>query len=170
MSSGIVAADAENQLQRMLYKLALQNLINRSATGLTRVMTHGGRVGTRLLPLLWASSCDVELTATLQSEQYRRRRALPSSVSGSVSASGSASASGSGSEGELTFSSPPTAEVVSGAEAAVELGTNREATGASVGVAGVARGCVGLSKGESGRGVAPGFTSAGRKQIIHLES
>lgn len=45
-------------------------------------------------PLLWASSCDAELTATLQSEQYSRRRAFSSSVSGS--ASGSTPASGGG--------------------------------------------------------------------------
>lgn len=35
-----------------------------------------------LVPLLWASSCDKELTATLHSEQYSSFLALSSSVSG----------------------------------------------------------------------------------------
>lgn len=35
-----------------------------------------------LVPLLWASSCDRELTATLHSEQYNSFLALSSSVSG----------------------------------------------------------------------------------------
>lgn len=90
----------------------------------------------------------------------------------SVSASGTASGSRSGSEGELSFgglSSPPAAEVVSGAVAAVVLGTIGEATGAGVGIVRVvkdANGCASLSTGDSGRGAAPGAASAERKQMI----
>ena len=132
---------------------------------------------TRLSPLLWASSCDAELTATLHSEQYRRRRAFSSSVSGSVSASGSASGSGSGSDGELRVESPPAAEVVSGAEAGARavamavLGTIGEATGAGVGVVRVdkeAKDRADLSTGESGRGSGsgPGTPSVEREEIM----
>lgn len=89
----------------------------------------------------------------------------------SVSASGSASGSGrSGSDGEFSFecpSSPPAAEVVSGAAAAVLLGTVSEATGAGVGVVGTAkdaRGCAVLSTGESTRGAVPGRPSVGKNK------
>lgn len=132
--------------------------------------TFAANVNTGLLPLLWASSCDAELTATLHSEQYRRRRAFSSSVSASLSASGSASGSWSGSEGELSsggLSSPTAAEGVSGAVAAVALiGTIGEAAGAGVGVVRVikdAKGCAALSTGDSSRGAAPGTPSAERK-------
>lgn len=103
------------------------------------------------LPLLWASSCDAELTATLQSEQYSRRLAFSSSVSGS------ASWSGSGSEGGLTFdpSSPSEAEFVS------ELA----ATFRTVGEHGVASGdgaAEGLTDRLTGGGAAPEGQSVGR--------
>lgn len=122
-------------------------------------------VGTCFLPLLWASSCDAELTATLQSEQYRRRRAFSSSVSGSVSASGSTSGSGSGSAGDWSsagFSSTPAAEVVSWDVAATAFWAAGEEAGASVGAVGVdvnPSGCAGRGTGDSGRGAAPGTTS-----------
>lgn len=122
-----------------------------------------------LLPLLWASSCDAELTATLHSEQYRRRRAFSSSVSASVSTSGSVSGSRSGSEGEFNVESPPAAEVVSGAVAAIMLGSMGEATGAGVGIVRVikdTKGSADRSTGESGRGIAPGTTSAERGIIV----
>lgn len=112
----------------------------------------------------------------MHSEQYRRRRAFSSSVSGSVSASGSASVSRSGSEGELSsggLSSPPAAEVVSGAVVDVVLGAIGEAAGADVGVVRVikgVKGCASLSTGDSGRGAAPGMASAGRKWKICFES
>lgn len=114
------------------------------------------------------------MTATLHSEQYRRRRAFSSSVSASVSASGSASGSGSGSDGEPSsagLSSPPATEGVSGATAAVLLGTLGEVAGAGVSAVRFikdARGCASLSTGESGRGAAPGPASAERKHTICL--
>lgn len=117
------------------------------------------------------------MTATLHSEQYRRRRAFSSSVSVSVSASGSASGSRSGSDGELRVESPPAAEVVSGAgtgAAAVVLGTIGEATGAGVGVVRAvkdAKGSAVLSTGESGRGTGPGTPSVEREEILnHMAS
>lgn len=148
--------------QSLVFCLNISVIIS---TNTQLMFTCGVNVGTRLLPLLWASSCDAELTATLQSEQYRRRRAFSSSVSLSVSASGSASGSRSGSEGEFSFdclSSPPAAEVVSGAVAAVLFRTIGEATGTGVGIVGVAKGCAGLSTGDSGRGAAPGMPSVER--------
>lgn len=43
---------------------------------------RASRIVLCLVPLLWASSCDKELTATLHSEQYSNFLALSSSVSG----------------------------------------------------------------------------------------
>lgn len=43
---------------------------------------RASRIVLCLVPLLWASSCDKELTATLHSEQYSSFLALSSSVSG----------------------------------------------------------------------------------------
>lgn len=43
---------------------------------------RASRIVLCLVPLLWASSCDRELTATLHSEQYSSFLALSSSVSG----------------------------------------------------------------------------------------
>lgn len=100
----------------------------------------------------------------MQSEQYRSRRAFSSSVSASDSASGSASGSGSGSEGELSFncfSSPPAAEVDSGAVAAVLFGTNGDTVGTGTGIAGVVNGAASLRTGDSGRGAAPRTPSGG---------
>lgn len=128
-----------------------------------------------LVPLLWASSCDAELTATLQSEQYNSRRAFSSSVSGSVSPSCSTPGSRSGSGGGLScdgLSSPPAAEVASGgAVATVVLGTNGEATGAGVGVLTVAkdtRGCANWRIGRSGKGVFPGRPSVETYRCLRI--
>lgn len=112
------------------------------------------------------------MTATLQSEQYRRRLAFSSSVSVFVSASGSASSSTSGSTGELGFdalSSPPVVKVVS--VAAVAFGTSVDAGDVNVGAMGGtmdARGCASRSTGDSGSGsgAAPGILSAKRNRWV----
>lgn len=83
----------------------------------------------------------------------------------------STSVSRSASEGQGSFdvfSSPPEAEVVSGAVAAVVFGTMSEATGAGVGVVGVAKsakGCASRSAGEGGRGTVPGMPSVEKHMI-----
>jgi len=123
----------------------------------------------RLSPVLWASSCNAELTATLHSEQYMRRLAFSSSDSPSASASPSGSASGSrsGSEGESRVESPPpVAEVVSGAAAAGVLWTIGEATGGGDHggrIVKEANGSAGVSTGDSGKAAAPRTPSAARE-------
>lgn len=115
-----------------------------------------------LLPLLWASSCDAELTATLHSEQYSSRRAFSSSVSVSVGSFGSWPGPDGGSGGLSSSASP-----VEGSEGAadVALWARGEATGAGVDeVIGDADGRDSLSMSESVKGVGPGDDSAGTEQ------